>query len=59
MVASLLGKLLGIPEDADGFVAELRQVFGRLDQVHGPTAALSLTTLTALMVTAAVAPARR
>lgn len=56
MVASQLGKLLGVPEDADGFVAELGQVLGRLDVVHGPTAALSLVTLTAMLLTAAVAP---
>ena len=56
MMASQLGKLLGVPEDADGFVAELRQVVGRLDQVHGPTAALSLITLAAMLVAAAVAP---
>jgi SulP family sulfate permease len=56
MVASQLGKLLGIPEDADDFVDELRQVLTRLDQVHGPTAALGLVTLTAMLVLAAVAP---
>ena len=56
MVASQLGKLLGVPEDADGFVAELRQVLGRLDEVHAPTAALSLITLAAMLVAAALAP---
>jgi len=56
MVASQLGKLLGVPEDADGFVAELRQVLSRLDEVHAPTAALSLITLAAMLVAAALAP---
>jgi SulP family sulfate permease len=56
MVASQLGKLLGIPEHADGFVDELRQVFGHLDEAHGPTAALSLTTLAAMLVLAALFP---
>jgi sulfate permease, SulP family len=56
MVASQLGKLLGIPETAHGFVDQLRQVLGRLDEVHAPTAALSLVTLTAMLVTAALAP---
>jgi SulP family sulfate permease len=56
MVASQLGKLLGIPEDADDFVDELRQVLGRLDQAHGPTATLGLVTLAAMLVLAAVAP---
>jgi SulP family sulfate permease len=56
MVASQLGKLLGIPEDANGFVDELRQVLGNLDQVHWPTATLSLVTLAAMLVLAAVAP---
>ena len=56
MVASQLGKLLGVPEDANGFVAELRQVVTRLDQVHGPTAALSLITLALMLVASAVAP---
>ena len=56
MVASQLGKLLGVPEDGDGFLAELRQVLGRLDQVHGPTAVLSLVTLAAMLLAAAFAP---
>ncbi|MBB5788826.1 SulP family inorganic anion transporter [Jiangella mangrovi] len=56
MVASQLGKLLGVPEDADGFVPELREVFDELDQVHGPTAALSLITLAAMLVAAARFP---
>jgi sulfate permease, SulP family len=56
MVASQLGKLLGIPEDAHDFVAELGQVLGRLDQVHAPTAILGLATLAAMLLTAAVAP---
>ncbi len=56
MVASQLGTLLGVPEDAGGFVAEVGQVVSRLDQVHGPTAALSLVTLTAMLATAAVVP---
>jgi SulP family sulfate permease len=56
MVASQLGKLLGVPEDADDFPAELGQVLGRLDQVHGPTAVLGLATLTAMLLAAALAP---
>ncbi|PZF86130.1 SulP family inorganic anion transporter [Jiangella anatolica] len=56
MVSSQLGKLLGVPEDADGFVAEVREVFGELDQMHGPTAALSLITLAAMLVAAARFP---
>jgi SulP family sulfate permease len=56
MVASQLGKLLGIPEDADSFFGELRQVLGNLDQVQWPTATLSLVTLAAMLVLAALAP---
>ena len=56
MVSSQLGKLLGVSEDADGFVDELRQVLGRLDELHWPTAAVGLTTLTAMLIVAAVAP---
>ena len=56
MVASQFGKLLGIPEDVDGFFAELREVLGRLDEMHGPTAALGLITLTVMLIVAAVAP---
>lgn len=56
MVSSQLGKLIGVPEDANGFVAELREVFGQLDQVHGPTAALSLITLAAMLLAAARFP---
>ena len=56
MVASQFGKLLGIPEDVDGFFAELREVLGRLDEMHGPTAALGLITLTVMLIAAAVAP---
>ncbi|HET6939801.1 MAG TPA: sulfate permease [Nocardioides sp.] len=56
MISSQLGKLLGIPEDADGFVDELRQVLGNLDEIHWPTAALSLTTLAVMLVLAALVP---
>jgi len=56
MVSSQLGKLLGVPQDADGFLPEVIQVAGRLDQVHTPTAALGLTTLVAMLATAAVLP---
>ena len=56
MISSQLGKLLGIPEDANGFVDELRQVLGHLDEVHWPTAILSLTTLAIMLVLAALVP---
>ena len=56
MVSSQLGKLLGVPEDAHGFVAEVREVLGRLDEIHAPTAALSLVTLAAMLGTAALVP---
>ena len=49
MAASQLGKLLGIEEDASSFFGELREVFGNLDQLHGPTAALGLSTLAVLL----------
>lgn len=56
MISSQLGRLLGITEHADGVVAEVREVLTGLDQLHGPTAALSLTTLAAMLVIAALAP---
>ena len=37
MIAGQLGKLTGVPVDADDLVAELVLVLGRLDQVHGAT----------------------
>ena len=49
MAASQLGKLLGVPEDASSFLDEVRQVFGHLDQAHGPTATLGLVTLAVLL----------
>ena len=49
MAASQLGKLLGVPEDASSFLDEVRQVFGHLDEAHGPTAALGLGTLAVLL----------
>jgi SulP family sulfate permease len=55
MIASQLGKLLGVPEEAHRFVAQLREVFGHLDEIHGPTAALSLVTLAGMLVLAALA----
>jgi SulP family sulfate permease len=56
MISSQLGKLLGIPEDTDGFVDELRQVLGNLDEIHWPTAILSLVTLACMLVLAALVP---
>ena len=56
MIASQLGKLLGVPVDADGFGPQVRQVLTELDQVHGPTAALSLATLSAMLLTAFLVP---
>ncbi len=50
MAASQLGKLLGIEENASSFVDEVRQVFGHLDDLHGPTATLGLVTLAVLLV---------
>jgi len=52
MVASQLGKLLGVSEGADEFFKELWQVATKLGDVHGPTAALGLGTLTALLTAA-------
>jgi SulP family sulfate permease len=49
MAASQLGKLLGVPEEASSFLDEVRQVFGHLDEAHGPTAALGLGTLAVLL----------
>lgn len=49
MAGSQLGKLLGISEDADEFFKEVWQVLSHLGDLHGPTAALGLTTLAALL----------
>ena len=58
MAASQLGKLLGIEEDASSFFGELREVFGNLDQLHGPTAALGLSTLAVLLTLSHFFPGR-
>jgi SulP family sulfate permease len=50
MAGSQLGKLLGIGEDADDFFTEVWQVLSHLGDLHGPTAALGLATLTGLLV---------
>jgi SulP family sulfate permease len=50
MVASQLGKLLGIPETANRFFQEIWQVLSRLDEAQGATAALGLSTLAGLLI---------
>lgn len=56
MTSSQLGKLLGVPVDADSLLGEVRQVAQRLDQVHWPTAALGLVTLAAMLLGSALLP---
>jgi len=56
MVMSQLGKLGGVPTDADTFVGEARQLVGRLDAVHVPTLVVGVATLAVMLVGAAVWP---
>jgi high affinity sulfate transporter 1 len=48
MVASQLGKLTGIDDDADSFIAEIGYTAGHLDEVHGPTLAVAAAVLVLL-----------
>jgi MFS superfamily sulfate permease-like transporter len=50
MVASQLGKLTGIAVDADSFAGDIAYVATHLDEMHGPTVALSVAVLTLLLV---------
>src|SRR6478672_12971263 len=56
MVASQLGKLLGITVDADGFVPEVAFAARHLADVHAPTLALGLVTLAVMLVGSAFLP---
>jgi sulfate permease, SulP family len=56
MVVSQLGKLTGLSVDADGLVAEVVSIAGRLDAVHLPTLALGMGTAIAMIVGSAYFP---
>src|SRR6476661_221809 len=56
MVASQLGKLMGITVDADGFVPEVAFAARHLADVHAPTLVLGLATLAAMLIGSALLP---
>src|SRR6476646_10402130 len=56
MVASQLGKLTGIPVEAEAFVPQVREVVTNLDQVHTPTLVLGLVTLVVMLIGSAFFP---
>jgi high affinity sulfate transporter 1 len=56
MITGQLGKVTGIDADGDGPVGELLAVLRRLDQVQGPTLALSAAVLVVLVVGTRLAP---
>ena len=56
MVMSQLGKLIGVPTAADGFLAEGRQLVRQLDQVHTPTLVVGVSTLAVMLVGSALWP---
>lgn len=49
MVVSQVGKLLGIPVDADGFFPELAYVLRHLDDLHVPSFVLGVVTLVVML----------
>jgi SulP family sulfate permease len=49
MIVSQLGKLTGIPVEAEGFLAEIADAARHLDSLHGPTLAVALTTLVVMV----------
>src|SRR6476659_2141837 len=56
MVASQLGKLTGIPVEAEAFVPQVREVVTNLDQAHTPTLVLGLVTLVVMLTGSAFFP---
>ncbi len=56
MVASQLGKLMGITVDADGFVPEVAFAARHLADVHAPTLVLGLATLAVMLLGTALLP---
>ena len=50
MIASQLGKVLGIEVIGDGFVDEVSYAVSHLQDAHTPTVAIGLTTLVAMLV---------
>lgn len=56
MVTSQLGKLLGFPVEADGFLPELSYVLHHLEDVHVPSMVLGLVTLVAMLAASAFFP---
>jgi SulP family sulfate permease len=56
MVASQLGKLLGIKVDAEGFVPEVAFAARHLADLHAPTLVLGLTTLAVMLLGSALLP---
>ena len=56
MIASQLGKLGGLPVDADGFLQEIAYVTRHLAEVHVPTLLLAGTTLLLLLLGSALFP---
>jgi SulP family sulfate permease len=56
MVMSQLGKLVGRPTPADGFLAEGRELVRHLDEVQVPTLVVGAVTLVVMLVGAALWP---
>jgi len=51
-----IGRMTGVPVAADGVIAELAAIAGRLDEVHGATLAVGLGTLGLIWALGVVAP---
>jgi len=56
MVMSQLGKLVGIVTTSNGFLAQTRELFAHLDEIHLPTLAVGVTTLAVMLGGAALRP---
>jgi SulP family sulfate permease len=50
MVVSQIGKITGVPIEAEGFLDEITYAARHLNEAHGPTLALALTTLAVMLV---------
>lgn len=56
ILASQLGDITGTTIEAQGFFSQLREFFGKIDSIHGPTTALSLATITVVVVCRLLSP---
>lgn len=56
ILASQLGDITGMTIEAQGFFSQLREFFGKIDSIHGPTTALSLATITVVVVCRLLSP---